>query len=169
MNSPEKSWIVVSLVTIFLWFALPAGSQTQSPEGKELGETVCGGQCHDLETATSPRRSREKWLEVVSDMVSRGAPLLLDEIDPVTQYLAEHFGPEASSAGPSNASAQNKVNVNKATAKEMEAALGFSTKEASQVIRYREENGSFSKWEELKKVPGLDAKKLDEVKDRLVF
>ena len=41
-------------------------------------------------------------------------------------------------------------------------------KEAAALIAYREENGPCKKLEDLKKVPGLDYKKIDARKDRLV-
>ncbi len=60
-------------------------------QGKEIIETVCG-QCHGLNNVFGSRRTKAEWESVVSDMVARGAPLLIDEIDTVTNYLAEHFG-----------------------------------------------------------------------------
>jgi len=55
------------------------------------------------------------------------------------------------------------------TAKELETELSFTAKEAEEVVRYREKNGNFSRWEDLQKVPDLDAKKVEAVKDRLAF
>ena len=144
MNSFKQSWAVISFVAISLWVALPAVSLPPAPqeEVKDLVESVCGGQCHDLETGTSPGRSREAWQEVVADMVARGASLLLDEVDAVAKYLAENFGPDRSPAGSSNASAQNKDNGNRAAAKEMEAALEFSAKQAGPTARCRKETAA---------------------------
>ena len=61
-------------------------------QGKEIIETVCS-QCHGLNNISDASRTKEEWESVVSDMVARGAPLLIDEIETVANYLAEHFGP----------------------------------------------------------------------------
>ena len=98
-------------------------------------------------------------------MVDRGALLDDDEITIVVEYLAQHFGPAKAAEG----SASGKVNVNKATAKELVAALGLSDKEAEAVVQYRQRNGNFATWEDLKKVSELDSKKIEAKKDQLEF
>jgi competence protein ComEA len=59
--------------------------------------------------------------------------------------------------------------VNQATAAQLESGLGLSTTEAEAVIEYRKKNGDFKSIDDLKKVPDVDAKKLDAKKDRLAF
>ena len=65
-------------------------------EGKAAIESSCN-LCHGLGYITSSSRSAEEWRNLVSDMVSRGAPLTKDEFEQVLQYLATHFGPKAAS------------------------------------------------------------------------
>jgi competence protein ComEA len=103
--------------------------------------------------------SKEDWENTVLDMVARGAPLLEEEIDTVVQYLATNLGKQTTA----------KVNVNKASAKDLETSLKLSAEEAREVIGYRSQNGNFAKFEDLQKVPGLDIKKLEAAKDRLEF
>jgi competence protein ComEA len=59
--------------------------------------------------------------------------------------------------------------VNKATAAQLESGLGLTTAEAEAVIDYRKKNADFKSIDDLKKVPDVDAKKLDAKKDRLAF
>ncbi|MBI4444007.1 MAG: helix-hairpin-helix domain-containing protein [Acidobacteria bacterium] len=157
---------------LFLSLALTAHSQTpvesSLPEGKgkELVESVCA-QCHGLRETISLRKTAEEWRAIVNDMVSQGTPLLDDEIDVVAEYLAKNFGPGKNTA--TAPAASDPVNVNKATAKDLETVLGISEKDAAEIIQYREKNGNFGKWEDLKKVPGLDAAKIEEKKARLSF
>ena len=94
MNSHRKSWTALLLPALCLWMVIPSPAQSRFPEGegKEIVEMVCG-QCHGLNNISDARRTLEEWESVVSDMVARGAPLLLDEIETVSNYLAEHFGP----------------------------------------------------------------------------
>ena len=146
--------------------ARAAGSQASLPEGKgkDLVETVCT-QCHGLSNVTNSRFSKADWKMVVGDMISRGAPLTEEETATAVVYLAEHFGREKAAEG----SQTEKVNVNKATAKELAAGLGLSDKEAEAVVEHRQKNGAFAKWEDLTKVPDLDTKKIEAKKDQLAF
>jgi competence protein ComEA len=59
--------------------------------------------------------------------------------------------------------------VNQATAAQLESGLGLTPAEAEAVIDYRKKNGDFKTIDDLKKVPDVDAKKLDAKKDRLAF
>ena len=127
-------------------------------QGKEVVGSVCA-QCHGLREVTAQKLSRSEWENIVYDMVGRGAPLMEDEIPIVIDYLDASFG-KGSAA---------KVNVNKASAKELETGLELTAQEAGEVVSYREKNGNFSKWEDLQKVPGLDSKKIEAAKDRLAF
>ena len=78
------------------------------------------------------------------------------DIDAIVAYLAKNF-PVV------------KINVNKASAKDLEAGLELTTKESEAIIRYREAKGNFKTLDDLKKVPGLDAVKIESKKDRLDF
>ena len=154
---------LISLWLIFGWLAcgsLPAGAQSSLPEGpgKEAIEASCT-LCHGLSYITQSSKSLSGWRDIVSDMVGRGAPLTKEEFEAVLPYLATHFGPKEPS----------KVNVNKASAKELETALALSAREAEAIVRYREQNQVFRTWEDLKKVPGIDPKKIEAGKDRMAF
>jgi len=61
------------------------------------------------------------------------------------------------------------VNVNTAAAKEIEDVLSISSEQSAAIVRYRAAKGEFKDLEGLKKVPGLDAKLLEDRKDRIVF
>jgi virginiamycin B lyase len=82
------------------WWAL-GGTAAQAQglpdgEGKEAIQASCN-LCHGLNYITQSSRSAAEWRNLVSDMVSRGAPLTKDEFETVLQYLATHFGPKSSS------------------------------------------------------------------------
>jgi competence ComEA-like helix-hairpin-helix protein len=47
--------------------------------------------------------------------------------------------------------------------------LSLKRSQAAAVLAWRKEHGSFKTWEDLLKVPGLEAAKLDEKKDRVTF
>jgi len=77
----------------------------------------------------------------------------------VIEYLSTHFG----------ADAVQKVNVNKAGAPDLASALDISAADAGTIVRYRADHGSFKSIQELMKVPGIDAKKIENNRDRVEF
>jgi competence protein ComEA len=122
--------------------------------GKALTERMCKG-CHGLENVVRARRTEDKWAEVVDDMVSRGAKGTDAEVDQVIRYLSTHFGP--------------KVNVNQAGASDLKENLGISASDADALVQYRAEKGAFKSIQDLMKVPGIDAKKIGSLQDRIDF
>ena len=140
--------------------ALPALLPAQDivlPDGKAktLIENTCT-ECHGLDTVVSNTMSADKWRSTVNSMVKKGATLSAAEIDTVVNYLSVYFSEE-------------KVNVNTAGPQELQDGLKLTPDEAKAVLQYRKTNGAFKDLEGMKKVPGLDAKKLDAKKDNIIF
>ncbi len=154
------------LVGLLLFPAL-AQSADDLPEGsgREMVRKMCGGACHEIDVVTSERLSKQGWSNIVDSMVSRGATGTDDEIAAVIDYLAQHFGREKAAGS----SSEIKINVNTETAKALAAGLTLSQDEAQAIVEYREKEGKFKTWEDLKKVPGLDVKKIESKKDRVIF
>jgi competence protein ComEA len=88
-------------------------------------------------------------------MVSRGAEGSPEDINLVVGYLSRNFG--------------KPVNINTATAKEIETDLSFTAAASEAVVKYRTDNGAFKSYEDLQKVPGLNASLLEEQKKNIVF
>ena len=84
---------------------------------------------------------------------------VMQEINAVLEYLVKHFPAEE----------VPRINVNKAEAIDLESGLSLTRSEAAAIIQYRTQNGSFKSIEDLKKVPGVDAAKIEAKKDRLTF
>jgi len=145
----------VGLRLLSLAAALTAAAQAL-PEGpgKDLVELICSS-CHTTERIAAKQWTKPQWQAKVLEMLQEEPDVTQPERDRIVEYLAKTF--------------PAKVNVNKAEAKELETALELSTENAAAIIQYREKNGSFKKLDDLKKVPGLDAAKLDSEKDRLEF
>lgn len=146
------------------FLAAVAFSQTKPsptlPEGpgKALVEKMCKG-CHGLENVVRSRRTRDRWTEIVDDMVARGAKGTDSEADEVIEYLSTHFGAETVA----------KVNVNKAGAADLTSALGISAADAETIVRYRADYGTFKSIQDLMKVPCIDAKKIESNRDHVEF
>jgi competence protein ComEA len=135
----------------------PSPTLPEGP-GKAVVEKMCKG-CHGLENVVRSRRTKDKWSDIVDDMIARGAKGTDSEADEVVDYLSTHFGGEA----------VQKVNVNKASAPELTSALDISAADANTIVRYRADHGSFKSIQELMKVPGIDAKKIESIRDRVEF
>lgn len=131
---------------------LPAGP------GKDTFVRVCS-KCHSPNNVMANGQNQQGWENTITKMVGFGATGTDDEFSEILDYLVKNF-PQQS---------EIKVNVNKASASELETGLALSTKEAEGVISYRDKNGDFKSLDDLKKVPLLDAKKLDARKNRLAF
>lgn len=133
----------------------PLGAQTQLPEapGREAVKKICG-ECHEVEAVIAARRTKIGWEQTIDDMVSRGAEGTEEEMAAVLAYLTASFG---------------KVNVNTASAEDLQKALALSTKEAQAVLSYREKNGKYKNFEELLKTPGISPEKLREKRNLVAF
>ena len=139
----------------FLATALTAAAQSL-PEGpgKDLVELICSS-CHSTERIAAKQWTKPQWQTKVLEMLQEEPDVTQPERDKIVEYLAQTF--------------PAKINVNKAEAKEFETTLDLSTENAAAIVQYREKNGAFKTLDDLKKVPGLDAAKLESKKDRLDF
>lgn len=129
------------------------------PEGaaRELTVRVCA-QCHEPQRAAALRLTREGWEAVVAKMAGLGARATDEEFGSIVDYLAENFKGEA----------PKPLNLNTATSVELESVAALLRRESAAWIAYRAKNGPCKSLDDLKKVPGLDFKKIDARRDRLV-
>ena len=148
----------LSLLGIFLILPVAQGQEKQTlPDapGKAVTQKLCSG-CHGAELMLGKPHSEDGWGAVVADMIQRGAKGSDDEFYEVVQYLTQ------------NIKALPKVNVNKATAKELAAVFFISEAQAETLVQARAKE-SFKGIDDLKKVAGIDAKKIDAQKRRIEF
>jgi competence protein ComEA len=128
-------------------------------EGRDTLKKVCT-QCHDIDSVPRLRYSRSDWANLVFSMKDMGADATGAELDQIIDYLTKNFG---------KGDEVKKTNVNSASAKEIEAALGFTTKESEAIVLYRMKNGNYKDLDTVKKVEGVDAAKVQSVKDKIEF
>lgn len=130
----------------------------QDDPGKLELQKICKG-CHELEKAFSIKQDRSGWVTTMEKMVSFGMKSTDEEYKAVLEYLVKHYA----------ADEVPKVKINKASAIDLESGLSLKRSQAKAVIEYREKNGAFKSIEDLKKVPGLEADKIEAKKDRISF
>ena len=131
---------------------LAMGADDSSRREKVTFDAICGA-CHATSLA-SEFRAEADWEETVAQMIRVGAKGTDEQFALVMRYLLRNL---------------TKVNVNTATAAELAPVLDVSETIAETVVKYRSGKGAFTGLDDLKKVPGLDAAKLEARKDRLVF
>ena len=147
-----SSYLILVLFAATAWAQLPEGP------GRAETERICK-QCHELERSLSPRQDRAGWQATMDKMIALGAKGTQQEFNLIVEYMAANFP----------APAVPRLNVNQARAVELESALTLTRSQAAAIIQYRTKNGDFKSIDDLKKVPGIDAAKLEAKKDRLTF
>ena len=120
--------------------------------GKDLMVKVCLS-CHGAGNIRKRRLTKEAWAEKVADMVDRGAEANEAQQAVVVDYLTQTFGKDS------------KVHINTAPFEELRSVVGLTVEEAKAVLTYRKENGDFKSWQDLQKVPGVDAQKIEAKKE----
>ena len=155
----KSSVRVLSTVAGLLLFAAAASPQ-ELPEGSGRAETerLCK-QCHELARVTSLHQDSDAWGATMAKMKAFGMKSSDSDYALVLDYLSKHFPAED----------VVKINVNTASAIELESGLSLRRSQSAAVIAYRKKNGPFKSLEDLKKVPLIDAAKIDEKQDRITF
>ena len=133
-------------------------AQLPDGPGKDAVVKVCGT-CHEPNRAAALRLTREGWEQTVADMRWRGAKGTDEEFAAVIEYLVANFLGEAPA----------KLNMNRATAVELESVVLLLRKEAARSSRIATRSGGFKSIDDIKKTPGVDIKKIEAAKDRITF
>ena len=93
-------------------------------------------------------------------MAQKGVTAPTEQFDAVAAYMAKYFGKQEDTA---------KLNMNKATADQIVAAIGLTPDEAKALVTYREKHGEYREWGEMLVVYGVDGRKLEAAKDKMSF
>jgi competence protein ComEA len=150
---------VTLVVVAVLACAARAAAQDSFPDGpgKDITVRVCGT-CHPSARGAAVRLTRGGWQNVIAKMVSLGAKGSDEELAAVLDYLSANFKGEA----------PKPVNMNTAPAIDLESVAGLLRKEAAALIAYRTKHGPCKTLQDLKKIPGVDFRKIERRRDRLV-
>lgn len=103
---------------------------------------------------------------VLDDGVKIRIPSITDEKNGDEQILEDGSGENIIEETNMTLGASTKeVNINKATETELQSLPGIGASLASRIIEYRNQNGKFSKIEDIKNVNGIGDSKYDNIKD----
>lgn len=135
----------------------PQGNTWPDGPGKQQFLQICS-QCHGPENVLGQNMDASGWTDVINQMISNGAQGSDADFSAILNYLVTNFGPTPP-----------KVAINKATAGNLHAWLNLPTDQAQAIVDYRTKNGDFKSLDDVKKVPGVDPKLLDAVRDKLTY
>jgi competence protein ComEA len=128
-------------------YELPAGSRVQ-----DAVEAAGGlGLTADLSTINLARRVRDGEVIVVAAVPTIGATAVVTEI--------------TGSSADSGPSSTQKVNINTATASELESLPGIGKVTAQRIIAFREANGPFHAVDDLVQIQGISTRTVESLRD----
>ena len=107
--------------------------------------------CHGVLPAIALRKTALGWAASVEDMRVKGAKGSDEQAEAAAKYLSQHFA---------------AVNVNTATADELVKLAELSAEDAAAIIAFRGDGKPFRSYTDVKKVPGVDPKRLAAAKPR---
>jgi len=139
----------------------PAHAQQDFPEApaKEYVTRICL-QCHPASQLLAQRRTEADWNTTVARMARKGIPAPSEQYDAIAAYLSKYFPKEEDNT---------RINMNKAKAEEIVAAIGLTPAEANALVAYRLKHGDYHSWGEMLVVYGVDGRKLEAAKDKMSF
>jgi competence protein ComEA len=153
MNRSATLAIGFAAAIAFMTMSAAMQDRFQDGHGKTELLRVCSG-CHDPETVLANPQTAPEWSETLATMARQGAEATDEEWRLVEQYLDVNLA---------------IIRINAAAADEIHRTVDVTDTVADAVVKYRDQNGPFKSVDDLKKVPGLDAAKVDARKDRLIF
>jgi len=122
-------------------------------EGRDAVAFMCVP-CHGVLRAVSLPKTELAWAATVEDMRVKGAKGTDEQAEAAVKYLAAHFA---------------AVNVNTATVEALVAIAELSPEDAAAIVAFRGEGRPFKSFTDMKKVPGVDPKRLAAAKPRLAY
>ena len=122
-------------------------------EGRDAVAFMCVP-CHGVLPAVAQRRTALGWSFLVEDMRVKGARGTDEQAEAAAKYLSAHFA---------------AVDVNTATADELVTVAELGAEDAAAIVAFRGEGRPFKSYADLKKIPGVDPKRLAAAKPRLVY
>ena len=157
--------------------AMPAPDQgqffTEAPEAEDVPQMIVhvSGQVVTPGTYYVAAGARVQDAIWAAGGVTRQADLSLLNLaafladgDKVT--VPERPKPDSGRSSP-NTEDETTIDINRATARELEQLPGIGPKLAEEIVKYRKRHGNFTRLEQLKGVPGIAERKFESIKPHI--
>ena len=131
----------------------PAPHTFPDSAGKDTVQMVCGA-CHSPDYITETDRTPKGWTDIWDMMTAYGAQASPAEWDAIHKYILGQLA---------------TIEINKATPADLAATFEVDEALGKAIVDYRMANGNFKTVDDVKKVPGLAAAKVDYRKNRIQF
>jgi competence protein ComEA len=152
----SRAATIAAIVLATVW-GMSSGAATQDgfPDGPGRSEVVrtCRG-CHDAEIILANLKTPAEWSETLQDMAVQGAEATPEQWQLIERYIDANFA---------------LIPINKASADELQLTMDVAPEVAAAIVKQRQEQGPFKSVDDVKKVSGVDAAKVDARKNRFVF
>ncbi len=155
IGTMNRSMIFAIGVPALLIATISAAVQDRFPEGPGKAELlkVCS-ECHEAETVFAHPQTAGAWSGTLEKMGQLGTEATDNEWRLLEQYIDAQLA---------------MIPVNAAMSDELQRTFEIDAPAAQAIVKYRQEKGKFKSIDDVKKVSGLDAAKVDARKDRLIF
>ncbi|MEZ5401334.1 MAG: helix-hairpin-helix domain-containing protein [Bryobacteraceae bacterium] len=150
----------LSLAPYALALCTPMLLAADLPDGPGRAELdqLCA-KCHEIERSVSKKQDRAGWQATITKMQAMGTKGTDAQFAAVLEYLVKNYPADEIPL----------LDINKATAIQMESRLALKRSQAAAIIAWRKEHGKIASFDDLKQIPGLDIAHLEERKDRIKF
>lgn len=134
------------------------------PEGARIADAIenAGGETEEADL------DKVNLAYVLQDGQKVYIPNKQEKIEENNAYITSESGDNVIIGSEINGGVNKKVNINTAAQSELETLPGIGEAIASRIIEYREQNGKFSKIEDLLNVKGIGDAKFEEIKEYVV-
>jgi len=119
--------------------------------------------CHQPDHFTKYHHTSEEWQVIIARMGTRVPGATKPDLDAVLKYFVTNYPKVEAPEDP------NRVNMNKATAKDLETRLDLTAAEAEAIVHYRETHGDYKEWRDMLIIYGVDGKKIQARHERMAF
>ncbi len=124
--------------------------------GKATFLRVCST-CHSPMNVMAAGHTEQGWEDTITKMAGYGASGSDEDFTAILEYLEKNYPPLP------------KVDINKASAPELETGLQLEPTLAEAIVAYRDKHGDFKTLQDVEQVPGVDAAILEAKKGRINF
>lgn len=144
------------------------GARAQPPEDADLPGFLFTGDVAELKACGAPYGPRGALV-----LESNGAGIGVRSFGRITVASAggadagEGPGSHGNGAPVARSASKGRININSASAQELDALSGIGARKAAMIVEFRQANGRFGRIEDLKKVPGIGEKLFQRNKDRI--
>lgn len=117
-----------------------------------------------IQTAGGPTADADLDAINLASRVTDGAKIIVPSKMKSVNVTSTNDSNQSSNASKSD----GKININTASAKELEELPGIGKVLAERIVSFRETNGPFKSIEDIKKVSGIGEKKFEAIKDLII-